>query len=719
MTYLGRLDPLVMRRLATLLGVPSDARGDRLMAATVLAGKSKPAVFAALKTLPADGRNLLLSTLALVPGRSDAELNEFCREGQGWTKARDREACEALLSSGLVQRSLPDGRPSWIFPPVREALVTDMIAWSATATADALPVVSFAHRLALLAAFFYADPPRVTQARTLNAHWLERVYERFATLGTSRGVLGATVRFFQQTDAIVWKGAVDGAHRVSEEGLAVLALPPEDLALAFLEIGGNVGQGSTTAALAALEYARRSGPGPIPLDALVELGKHLLRPGGWKTSPFEADDFEHVPLAAALGRLRTLGLATVGLDEGQVVVWRTSPPPAPPTPRPKWIVQPNFDVLVPEDADPVATARLGALADLVVADRVARFTLTKESVARAATFPGGAAAAVERLAAGAEHGLPENVAATLRDWARRATPLRAFTGAVVIAGNEEQAAFLRSRGEGVREIAPGVFHGRTTDLDDLLRAAGKAGHLSTPVESDTEDYSERWRQRPDPVNEAAALRRRIEENSKPPVAPKAPPKPRPVERPASIPPRIVPPAPVGRGPVVRTVEDLEDNWPEIADAVRGDDRLLRVALELDENDLECIADQWKPKRIRAVLSVMADARAAGIGRWSSTGPPPPPEPPRRVEAPSEESESPWTTPAPGHLHTFLEAAILRGARIDVLYVNSEGKRSEHSVAPQRLVRDGPAEWLVALNHASSGICRYHLDRIAAVRAPAN
>lgn len=87
-------------------------------------------------------------------------------------------------------------------------------------------------------------------------------------------------------------------------------------------------------------------------------------------------------------------------------------------PEAQFIVEPNFDVWVPPDVPPAVRWTLACCAELLSAETLWRFRLSREALERAARlgFPPGQAA--DWLAARAEGGLPPGVDAELRRWGR-------------------------------------------------------------------------------------------------------------------------------------------------------------------------------------------------------------------------------------------------------------------------------------------------------------
>jgi hypothetical protein len=128
---------------------------------------------------------------------------------------------------------------------------------------------------------------------------------------------------------------------------------------------------------------------------------------------------------ALAGWLYFLGLVEVGIQEGQLNALRltdlgrmimrpTEPVIAEPIATP-WIIQPNYEIVVYlEQAAPAQLALLERAAERVQADiHVARYRLTRESVVRWIDRSG----TLDSLFAALGPTMPQNVTATLREWA--------------------------------------------------------------------------------------------------------------------------------------------------------------------------------------------------------------------------------------------------------------------------------------------------------------
>jgi hypothetical protein len=137
-------------------------------------------------------------------------------------------------------------------------------------------------------------------------------------------------------------------------------------------------------------------------------------------------------------------------------------------------VQPSFEVILPPDVPFAIAVDIARIAEVRRVEDVATLALSATSVAQARRAGLTAAeilAIPERLAPGA---VPQNVAATLAEWARIPSPARLIATAVLVCTDPTVAARVRVapavRGWLGDELAPGVFAVQYDDFDDVRRA---------------------------------------------------------------------------------------------------------------------------------------------------------------------------------------------------------------------------------------------------------
>jgi hypothetical protein len=186
--------------------------------------------------------------------------------------------------------------------------------------------------------------------------------------------------------------------------------------------------------------------------------------------------------------LRWLGMVDVGVRDRQPVSFRLTPhgaalllgEPAPATPPEEpLVVQPNFDVLAPAHASLYAHFQLGRFAEQRGAEAAAVFRMTRRSILGAAERGVGVDEIVGFLEEQSGRAVPQNVSATLYEWAGRYGQLTLQRGYVLQA---EDAALLEQvrrdqrvrmpRAERLSDTAWLVRDGDARELAERLRKAG-------------------------------------------------------------------------------------------------------------------------------------------------------------------------------------------------------------------------------------------------------
>lgn len=145
------------------------------------------------------------------------------------------------------------------------------------------------------------------------------------------------------------------------------------------------------------------------------------------------DGFEHwdevegrqVP-AIVGGALHWLGLTDLGMHDKRPISFRINPlgaallsdaPDPPAAPDEPLLVQPNFEVIAPAHASLYARFQLGRIAERVSDDEAAIYRLTKRSVQSALENGITASDMLRFLDEQSAHAPPQNVVATLTEWA--------------------------------------------------------------------------------------------------------------------------------------------------------------------------------------------------------------------------------------------------------------------------------------------------------------
>lgn len=152
--------------------------------------------------------------------------------------------------------------------------------------------------------------------------------------------------------------------------------------------------------------------------------------------------------------------------------------PEPGDGRKPLVVQPNFDVTMPEEfafEDGLFVARI---AELRRHDRYPHLELTKERLASALRDGEEFEEIIERLQEIAGQAVPQNVVVTMRGWASEYESIRLFRGVVLTV--EEARRYAVEHAEAVRSLirrrlAPGVYLVDERDVRELQAALVEAG----------------------------------------------------------------------------------------------------------------------------------------------------------------------------------------------------------------------------------------------------
>jgi hypothetical protein len=231
-------------------------------------------------------------------------------------------------------------------------------------------------------------------------------------------------------------------------------------------IAGIVRSSLAEMGLVALGYQRETPPLPheiINPDAfmLTELGAAALGIG-----TLAADQLETPPELPAIN-----GRAALCAQDGSTLAgWASTQP---------LIVQPNFEVLVMEPCMPI----LYSLPRYAVPERigrVSRFTLTREALLRGLANGLALDDILTALERQSQKGLPQNIAYTLRDWARQYKEARINQVILLEVSDELLAYQLENTGKlaalGLRRLGPCALAAPgDANLRELGRALKKLG----------------------------------------------------------------------------------------------------------------------------------------------------------------------------------------------------------------------------------------------------
>lgn len=263
---------------------------------------------------------------------------------------------------------------------------------------------------------------------------------------------------------------------------------------------------------ALLQLLGQAPPGQwIALDAIVAQIKRVApdfaRPDGrydaWKLTSYTRqplDGFEHWDAvegqqisSIAGGSLRWLGLTDLGVRGEESVSFRVNPlgaallgsgPASEDAPVEPLVVQPNFEVVTPAYASPYARFQLGRIAERAgdgdtQGEQAAIYKLTKRSVQAALEHQISLDEMLRFLREQSGPDMPQNVAATLREWAglhgqvalRRGVLLEAEDATVLAQIKHDKRVRLPAV-EQLTDTAWVVREGDAAALAERLRKAG-------------------------------------------------------------------------------------------------------------------------------------------------------------------------------------------------------------------------------------------------------
>ncbi|MBN2299380.1 MAG: helicase-associated domain-containing protein, partial [Deltaproteobacteria bacterium] len=116
------------------------------------------------------------------------------------------------------------------------------------------------------------------------------------------------------------------------------------------------------------------------------------------------------------------------------------------------IIQPNMEVLVPKDFDPIDFLNMGEIADVVRTDVVSIYRLTKRSVFRALREGWNAAEIENFLDRVSRHDVPDNVLKTIKGWSSSHAEAHIIKGTFLVFPDARNKV-----PQGLEEILPGIF----------------------------------------------------------------------------------------------------------------------------------------------------------------------------------------------------------------------------------------------------------------------
>lgn len=556
-----------------------------------------------------------------------------------------------LRRHGLCRERFSAFSDTEVLPPLAAVVLEPALARVAAplaAPVDAAPPWAF--RLAVAAAVFASDEPALTKSGQVHAAALTKLAKRLEASAPWVRRLPDALPTLRRLGCLKPVGAGSRVVLALDAAQAedALATPPLSLALASLPMGEGV-----HLHVQALAHLRAvAGRQPTGTASVLELAAAPIavpRKSSWADHDPRLDAWQLVML---LLDLVDHGLAERASAPGEPLRLRPATPPQHGTGR--WVVQPSLEVLVGWDVAPARVARLAAVADLEVADRVCRYRLTRTSVLRGVRLLGGGDAVVKVLEEGSGAPVAQNVAATVAGWAGQERVLRPVKGDVIVADGPELRALVARAAPRAREIAPGVFLLPPDGLAAIGKRAKQEGVTVAPT--------------------------RVAEDE------------------TAAGPRLV------RAPTTTT-------------AVRADAAQRVLKLYEDAARTPPTPKPPEPRRddltaaIATHIALLTATRPTTTDRPSVQILPPP----ASVAPPLPPT---WIAPLPGVLRLHLEAAVARRARVELLYLLDRQAPVEMLVEPRAVRDVAGRAWLDAFDVRGGEVVPLALDRVTSIRAAA-
>jgi len=141
------------------------------------------------------------------------------------------------------------------------------------------------------------------------------------------------------------------------------------------------------------------------------------------------------------------------------------------------IIQPTMEILVPGDFDAVDLLNVGEMSDLVQADVVSIYRITRESVFRALQEGWNAEKLLNFLERISRHALPPNVSINITGWTRSHPEAHVIRGTFLVLGGDH--ALLP---KGLDEVLPGIFRIPERCEEDVSSFLEKRGVMVRAVD---------------------------------------------------------------------------------------------------------------------------------------------------------------------------------------------------------------------------------------------
>ncbi len=143
------------------------------------------------------------------------------------------------------------------------------------------------------------------------------------------------------------------------------------------------------------------------------------------------------------------------------------------------VVQPTLDILVPRDFDPVDLVNVGEMADLVQADIVSVYRITKGSVFRALQAGWTDEKLINFLQRISRHSLPDTVRVNITGWCRLHAEAVFIRGTFLVFSGE-RALLPR----GLEEVLPGIYRIPRYSEEEITAILAKKGVMVRDSDED-------------------------------------------------------------------------------------------------------------------------------------------------------------------------------------------------------------------------------------------
>ncbi len=145
------------------------------------------------------------------------------------------------------------------------------------------------------------------------------------------------------------------------------------------------------------------------------------------------------------------------------------------------VIQPNMEILVPGDFDPVDLLNLGEIADLIQTDIVSIYRVTKRSVSRGLKEGWDIHKIKGFLERISRHQLPDNMRKTIEGWALARAEAHILRGTfLVLSGADCKAS------RGLKEVLPGIYRIPENCEEEIIALLDKKDVIVVGADSERE-----------------------------------------------------------------------------------------------------------------------------------------------------------------------------------------------------------------------------------------